>query len=91
MLTVNHEGPSFNKGDLVVLQDADKITTLGGLAVIVSDPVLVFIHDWECIQEFPKEFWCYDIYAANKLFTQIPEQMLRSLKNEDKVKNNKGE
>ena len=56
MLTVNHEGPSFNKGDLVVLQDADKITTLGGLGVIVSNPVLVFIHDWENISEFPSQF-----------------------------------
>ena len=80
---MNQEGPSFDKGDLVVLQDPDFIPALGGLAVIVSDPVLVFVHDWECIQEFPKQFWGYDIYVGNKLFTQIPEQMLRSLKNEN--------
>ena len=54
---MKQEGPKFNKGDLAVLQDPDFITALGGLAVIVSDPVLVFLHDWECIQEFPKEFW----------------------------------
>jgi len=87
VLIVNQEGPKFVKGDLVVLQDPDFITALGGLAVIVRDPVLVFVHDWECIQEFPKEFWCYDIYVGSKLFTQIPEQMLRSLKNENKVEN----
>ena len=90
MLTVNHEGPSFNKGDLVVLQDADKITTLGGLGVIVSDPVLVFINDWENISEFPSQFWCYDVYADTKLFRQVPEQMLRSLKHENEIKNIKG-
>ena len=87
---MKQEGPKFNKGDLAVLQDPDFITALGGLAVIVSDPVLVFVHDWECILEFPKEFWCYDVYIGNKLFTQIPEQMLRSLKNEDKAENIKG-
>ena len=87
---MNHEGPSFNKGDLVVLQDSDKITTLGGLAVIVSEPVLVFIHDWEYISEFPSQFWCFDVYADRQLFRQVPEQMLRRLKNEDEIKNNKG-
>ena len=80
MLTVNHEGPSFNKGDLVVLQDPDRITTLGGLAVIVSDPVLVFIHDWENVSEFPSQFWCFDVYADGQLFKQVPQQMIRSLK-----------
>ena len=84
---MNHEGPSFNKGDLVVLQDADKITTLGGLGVIVSNPVLVFINDWENASEFPSQFWCYDVYADTKLFRQVPEQMLRRLKNEDETKN----
>ena len=77
---MNHEEPNYNKGDLVVLQDADKITTLGGLGVIVSDPVLVFIHDWENISEFPSQFWCYDVYADGQLFKQVPQQMIRSLK-----------
>ena len=90
MLTVIHEGPSFNKGDLVVLQDPDRITTLGGLGVIVSDPVLVFINDWENVCEFPSQFWCFDVYADRQLFRQVPEQMLRRLKNEDEIKNNKG-
>ena len=80
MPNVNHEGPSFNKGDLVVLQDPDRITTLGGLGVIVSDPVLVFIHDWENISEFPSQFWCFDVYADGQLFKQVPQQMIRSLK-----------
>lgn len=77
---MNHEEPNYNKGDLVVLQDADRITTLGGLGVIVSDPVLVFIHDWENISEFPSQFWCYDVYADGQLFKQVPQQMIRSLK-----------
>ena len=90
MLTVKSEGPNFKKGDLAVLQDADKIMTLGGLGIIVSDPVLVFIHDWECMTEFPSEFWCYDVYAGEQLFRQVPEQMLRSLNNEVKNKNPAG-
>jgi len=78
--TVNHEEADFNKGDLVVLQDPDRITTLGGLGVIISDPVLVFINDWENICEFPSQFWCYDVYADGQLFKQVPQQMIRSLK-----------
>ena len=80
MLIVIQEGPSFSKGDLVVLQDADKIATLGGLGVIVSVPVLVFVHDWENNNEFPSQFWCFDVYAEGQLFRQVPEQMLRRLK-----------
>jgi len=79
---VKQEGPNFLKGDLVVLQDPDRITSLGGLGVIVSDPVLVFVHDWENASEFPSEFWCYDVYVEKQLFKQVPEQMLRRLKNE---------
>lgn len=80
MLIVNIEEPKFLKGDLVVLQDPDRITSLGGLGVIVSDPVLLFVHDWENQNEFPSEFWCYDVFVENKLFKQVPEQLLRSLK-----------
>ena len=59
---MKQEGPKFNKGDLVVLQDPDLLMPLGGLAVIVSDPVLVFINDWDvCEQE--SQFWCFDVYV----------------------------
>ena len=87
MLTVKSEGPNFKKGDLAVLQDPDRIMTLGGLGIIVSDPVLIFIHDWECINEFPSKFWCYDIYVGEQLFREVPEQMLRGLDDEVKNKN----
>ena len=87
---MNFEEPKFNKGDLVILQDPDRLMALGGLGIIVSDPVLLFIHDWENISEFPSQFWCYDIYVKNELFRQVPEQMLRSLNNETKTENNKG-
>ena len=84
------EGPNFKKGDLAVLQDPDRIMTLGGLGIIVSDPVLIFVHDWECMNDFPSEFWGYDIYVGEQLFRDIPEQMLRSLENEVQDKNPKG-
>ena len=88
---MKQEGPKFNKGDLVVLQDADVLMPLGGLGVIVSDPVLVFVHDWENVSEFPSEFWCFDVYVQKQLFRQVPEQMLRRLKNEDEIENSKRE
>jgi len=84
---VKQEGPKFKKGDLVVLQDPDRIMSPAGLSIIVSDPVLIFVNDWESITEFPLEFWVYDIYAGNQLFKEIPEQMLRRLKNEIETKN----
>ena len=87
MLIVKSEEPKFKKGDLVVLQDPDRLMTLGGLGIVVSDPVLIFVNDWESITEFPVRFWVYDIYAEDQLFKEIPEQMLRSLKNEIKSKN----
>ena len=89
MLTVKSEEPKFKKGDLAVLQDPDRIMTLGGLGIIVSDPVLIFVNDWECITEFPSKFWCYDIYVGEQLFKDIPEQMLRSLDNEVESENTK--
>ena len=90
MLTVKSEEPKFKKGDLAVLQDPDRIMTLGGLGIIVSDPVLIFFNDWECPSEYPQEFWSYDIYVEEQLFKEIPEQMLRSLDDEVENKNSKG-
>ena len=87
MLIVKSEEPKFKKGDLVVLQDPDKLMSPNGLSIVVSDPVLIFVNDWESATEFPVEFWVYDIYAGDQLFREIPEQMLRSLNNEVETKN----
>ena len=86
---MNSEEPNFKKGDLAVLQDPDRIMTLGGLGIIVSDPVLIFVNDWESITEFPSKFWCYDVYVGEQLFKEVPEQMLRGLDNEVENKNPK--
>jgi hypothetical protein len=50
------------------------------LSIVVSDPVLIFVNDWESNTEFPVEFWVYDIYVGDQLFKEVPEQMLRRLK-----------
>ena len=80
MLIVKQEEPKFKKGDLVVLQDPDELMSPGGLSIIVSDPVLSFVNDWESNTEFPVEFWVYDVYVGDQLFKEVPEQMLRRLK-----------
>lgn len=64
----------------MVLQDPDKLMSPGGLSIVVSDPVLIFVNDWESNTEFPVEFWVYDIYVGDQLFKEVPEQMLRRLK-----------
>ena len=84
---MNSEGPKFKKGDLVVLQDPDRLMSIGGVGIVVSDPVLIFVNDWESITEFPVEFWVYDVYAGEQLFTEVPQQMIRSLNNEVESKN----
>ena len=87
MPIVNSEGPKFKKGDLVVLRDPDRLMSIGGVGIVVSDPVLIFVNDWESITEFPVEFWVYDVYAGEQLFTEVPQQMIRSLTNEVESKN----
>ena len=87
MPIVNSEGPKFKKGDLVVLRDPDRLMSIGGVGIVVSDPVLIFVNDWESITEFPVEFWVYDVYAGEQLFTEVPQQMIRSLNNEVESKN----
>ena len=84
---MNSEGPKFKKGDLVVLRDPDRLMSIGGVGIVVSDPVLIFVNDWESITEFPVEFWVYDVYAGEQLFTEVPQQMIRSLNNEVESKN----
>lgn len=77
------KGPKYNKGDLVVLKDPETLKDVDGIGLIIEQPVLLFLHDWENRPDMPTEFWEYTINVQGRLFKHVPEQMIRSLKNEN--------
>jgi hypothetical protein len=77
---VNCEGPKFLVGDLVMFRHDFMGEMISGLGIIVSEPTLVFVHDWDRKSGFPNEFWSYNVKVDNELFKMIPEQFLRGLK-----------
>lgn len=80
---MSYVGPKYSKGNLVTFtpEIAEGITN--GLGIIVSDPTLVFVHEWRTKSGFPNEFWSYDVKVGNELFKMIPEQFLRGLNEDD--------
>jgi hypothetical protein len=58
-----------------------------GLGIIVANPTLMFTY--ERTEGEPREnYWSYDIKVGSTLFKMIPETFIRSIKDEDKTKNN---
>lgn len=82
MPTVNYEGPKFSMGDLVFFCEEYVSTSLPGLGIIISEPQLLFRHQWPTKDGYPNEFWSYNVKVGNELFKMIPEQFLRGLKDE---------
>ena len=80
---MNKKSPKFEKGDLVILIDNDPALGSSGLGIIVSEPLLVLINKWGQIADLPSEFWCYDIVMDKTLFKEVPEKLLRGLKDEN--------
>ncbi len=75
--------PKFKKGDLVFFRKFKIIPKKPSLGIVVSEPQLMFVHDWEMIPHPYKNYWCYNIIAEEQLFKDIPEDMLRSVNDED--------
>ena len=81
---MNYEGPKFSIGDLVFFSKEYVGDSLTGLGIIVSQPELLFRHEWSKRDDYPNEFWSYNVKVGNELFKMIPEQFLRGLKEDDK-------
>lgn len=79
---MNYEGPKFSIGDLVMFREKFVGALIEGLGIIITEPKLIFTHDWKKPTEFPNEFWSYDIKVGNELFKMIPEEFLRGLKDD---------
>lgn len=80
---MSYEGPKFTIGDLVFFDGDYMASMIDGLGIIISEPKLTLCYDWKGRDDFPNEFWTYDIKVGNELFKMIPEQFLKRLKNED--------
>jgi len=82
VLIVICEGPKFSIGDLVMFRQDFIGELIDGLGIIVSEPQLMFEHDWPTKSGFPNEFWSYNIKIDNELFKMVPEQFLKGLNND---------
>ncbi len=78
------EGPKFSIGDLVQFKDEFIGNLEDGLGIIVSEPVLIFEHEWPAQYGYSDQIWSYDIRVGSNLFKMIPEDFLKGLgKNEN--------
>ena len=80
---MNYEGPKFSLGDLVWFTGDYFIDLVDGLGIVITEPRLTFYNDWKGREDFPNEFWTYDIKVGNQLFKMIPEQFLKRINDED--------
>ena len=49
--------------------------------------MLMFIHESECIPAKQQNYWVYDVVAGDQLIKELPEQIMKGLKDEVKIKN----
>jgi hypothetical protein len=83
---VNSENPKFEKGDLVVWKGDHVANMEVGVCIVVSDPRLMLETESKHGNGLPTKFWCYDLNASGKLLRSIPEEFIRSLKDETETK-----
>ena len=81
------ENPKFKKGDLVYVNDRDNLLEGLNLGIIISEPMLMFIHESECIPAKQQNYWVYDVVAGDQLIKELPEQIMKGLTDEVKIKN----
>jgi len=84
---VTAEDPKFKKGDLVCINDRDNLLEGLNLGIIISEPMLMFIHESECIPAKQQNYWVYDVVAGDQLIKELPEQIIKGLNDEVKIKN----
>jgi len=78
---VSNDQPKFLMGDLVKFDESYVGDIVLGIGIIISEPKLMLIHDWQTNTGFPNEFWSYDVKVGSELFKMVPEQFLEGLKN----------
>ena len=84
---MSSKDPKFKKGDLVYVKDEDNLLEGLNLAIIISEPMLMFIYKSGPIPTKKENYWVYDVVVGDQLIKEIPEQILKVLNDEDKTKN----
>ena len=84
---MSSKDPKFKKGDLVYVKDEDNLLEGLNLAIIISEPMLMFIYKSGPIPTKKENYWVYDVVVGDQLIKEIPEQILKVLNDEDKIKN----
>ncbi len=77
------ENPRFKKGDLVYVQDEENLLLGLDLGIIITEPILMFIYESGPTPAKKQNYWVYDVVVGDQLFKEIPEQILKVLKNEN--------
>ena len=80
---VTAENPKFKKGDLVYVKDQDNLLEGLNLAIVISEPILMFIYQSGPMSTKKQNYWVYDVVVGDQLIKEIPEQILKVLKNEN--------
>ena len=80
----------FKKGDLIEFNDRGIALfkyVAGYIAVIYSDPILLYEYDNSMYPE-QRQYYGYDILVCGQLFKDIPEEFLKRIatKNEKNIK-----
>ena len=79
--------PKYKKGDLVYVEDEDNLLYGESLGIIISDPMLMFIYESKLDPNEKQNYWVYDVVVGDQLFIETPEQILKELRDEVKIKN----
>lgn len=83
------EGPKFSIGDLVQFKEEYMGHIESGLGIIVSEPVLVFEHEWPANYGYSDQIWSYDIKVGSNLFKMIPEEFIKGLEKDENEEDSK--
>ena len=80
MRIVTAENPKFKKGDLVYIKDQDNLLEGLSLAIVISEPMLMFIYESKLDPNKKHNYWVYDVVVGDQLIKELPEQILKGLK-----------
>ena len=77
------ENPKFKKGDLVYIQDEENLLLGLDLGIIITEPILMFVYESDSTPTKKQNYWVYDVVVREQLIKELPEQIMKGLKNEN--------
>ena len=77
------ENPKFKKGDLVYVEDGENLLLGENLGIVITEPILMFIYESKLSPYKKQNYWVYDVVVGDQLIKELPEQIMKGLKNEN--------